>query len=127
MNRLRHAGRTSDDDFRYLASFALQADLYGDLSGVTTLFSKTVDRNAEVVDATIFSKALIWLAKFPSVKSSNSFRLRKSIQSLTIRTDIIPSRIRLSNNLFRLPIILKLLIVFEVHRNPISDMHQTKS
>ena len=47
MNRLRYAGRTSNDDFRYLASFALQADLYGDLSGVTTLFSKTVNRNAE--------------------------------------------------------------------------------
>ena len=59
MNRLRYAGRTSNDDFRYLASFALQADLYGDLSGVTTLFSKTVNRNAEVIDPNIFSKALI--------------------------------------------------------------------
>ncbi|GIR48928.1 MAG: hypothetical protein CM15mP58_10250 [Burkholderiaceae bacterium] len=54
MNRLRYAGRTSNDDFQYLASFALQADLYGDLSGVTTLFSKTVNRNAEVIDPTYF-------------------------------------------------------------------------
>ena len=33
-------------------------DLYGDLSGVTTLFSKTV-KNAEVIDSTTFTKALI--------------------------------------------------------------------
>ena len=59
MNRLRYAGRTCNDDFRYLVNFALQADLYGDLSGVTTLFSKTVNKNAEVVDPTIFSNALI--------------------------------------------------------------------
>ena len=45
--------------FDTLASFALQADLYGDLSGVTTLFSKTVNRSADVVDPTIFSKALM--------------------------------------------------------------------
>ena len=58
MNRLRYNGRSSNDDFRYLTSFALQVDLYGDLSGVTSLFNKTVNKNKEVISSKIISNAL---------------------------------------------------------------------
>lgn len=51
-----------------------------------------------------FSNVLVWLAKLPSVTSNSSLSLLKSTSSLTIRIDMMPSRIRWSNSLFMLSI-----------------------
>lgn len=50
------------------------------------------------------SKAFRWLARFPSVNSSKSFRALKSSVSFTISADMIPNLMRLSNTFCRFEI-----------------------
>ena len=46
------------------------------------------------------SRLLVWLARFPSVRSSKFLRVTKSTDSLTIKMDMIPRRALLSKALF---------------------------
>lgn len=45
------------------------------------------------------SRLLVWLARFPSVRSSKFLRVTKSTDSLTIKMDMIPKRALLSKGL----------------------------
>lgn len=75
-----------------------------------------------------FSNVLVWLAKLPSVTSKSSLSRLKSTSSLTIRIDMIPNRIRWSNNLFMLSISPILNLSFhKMHDATIDDVQNTKT
>ena len=58
MKRLKINSRTSEEDLRFLARYALNVDLSGELSGIINLFQRSVKEGKDIVDAEKISSAL---------------------------------------------------------------------